>query len=116
MKCNQYTGGFWPDDDDIAHGRRVLHPLLDDWTAHLSENEQTGYLDALSDTGQFYIALLRLNRPQLVANRLERRIYQILGEKQRLLAQQNEELRKTIAAQEQYILMLDAQLKNLRRT
>jgi hypothetical protein len=82
----------------------------------VNENEQTGYLEALTERGQFHVALLRLNRPQLVAYRIERRIYSILREKYRLLAQQNEELRKTIAAQEQYILMLEAQLRGLRRS
>jgi hypothetical protein len=116
VKCNLYKGEFWPNDDDIAHDQRVLHPILDDWAEHVSENEQTGYLEALTERGQFHIALLRLNRPQLVAYRIERRIYSILHEKYRLLAQQNKELRKTIAAQEQYIQMLEAQLRGLKRS
>lgn len=116
VKCNLYKGEFWPNDDDIAHDQRVLHPILDDWAEHVSENEQTGYLEALTERGQFHIALLRLNRPQLVAYRIERRIYSILHEKYRLLAQQNKELRKTIAAQEHYIQMLEAQLRGLKRS
>ncbi len=114
VKCNQYKGDFWPDSDDVAHGRRVLHPLLDDLTAHLAENEQTGHMQALTETGRFHIALLRLNRPQLVEHRLIRRLHRVSSEKRDLLEQQNAELRKTIAAQERYIATLEAQLERLR--
>ena len=113
VKCNQYKGEFWPDDEDLALGRRVLHPVFDDLTAHVSENEQTGRVDALSETGRFHIALLRLNRPQLIEHRLVHRIQTLLREKQLLLERQNEELRKTIEAQERYIALLEAQLKEL---
>ena len=41
------------------------------------------------------------------------RIQTVLREKQLLLERQNEELRKTIEAQERYIAMLEAQLKEL---
>lgn len=113
VKYNQYKGDFWPDDEDLALGRRVLHPMFDDLTAHVSENEQTGHVDALSETGRFHIALLRLNRPQLIEHRLLHRIQTLFREKQLLLERQNEELRKTIEAQERYIAMLEAQLKEL---
>ena len=116
VKCNLYKGEFWPDDEDIMSERRVLHPILDDWADHIREDAQTGYLEALTQAGQFHIALLRLNRSQLVAHRLERRIYSILQEKHQLLVRHNKELRKTITAQEQYILMLEAQLRNLSRS
>ena len=45
--------------------------------------------------------------------RLVHRIQTVLREKQLLLERQNEELRKTIEAQERYIAMLEAQLKEL---
>ena len=114
MKCNQYKGEFWPDAEDLAQGRRVLHPLLDDVEAHLREDEQTGHLQALTETGRFHIALLRLNRPQLVEHRLARRLQRVLTEKQQLLEQQIVELQKTIAAQERYIAVLEAQLERWR--
>ena len=84
---------------------------LDNLHIHLQENEQTGLLEALTTTGRFHIALLRLNRPQLVEHRLVRRLQHVLHEKQRLLKQQNEELQKTIAAQDGYIALLRAQLE-----
>ncbi|MCZ7574897.1 MAG: HNH endonuclease [Ardenticatenaceae bacterium] len=114
MKCNQYKGEFWPTSDDVVQGRRILHPLLDDLPIHLTENKQTGYLEAFTETGRFHIALLRLNRPQLVEHRLTRRLQHVLMEKQHLLEQQIAELRKTIAAQERYIGILEVQLERLR--
>jgi hypothetical protein len=113
MKCNQYKGDFWPDDEDLTLEQRVLHPQLDDLAAHVRENEQTGQIDAISETGKFYIALLRLNRPQLIEHRLVRSIRTIVSEKQRLLEQQNVELQKTIEVQERYIAILEAQLEEL---
>lgn len=111
VKCNQYKGEYWPHPEDMAQDRRVLHPLLDDLHAHLSQDEQTGHFQTLTETGRFHITLLRLNRPQLVAHRLARRLERVLTEKQQLLEQQLAELRKTIAAQERYIATLEDQLK-----
>ncbi len=85
--------------------------MLDDLTAHLIEDEQTGHMRELSETGRFHIALLRLNRPQLIAHRLARKIQKVLGEKQHLLEQQAADLRKTIEAQEYYIVLLESLLK-----
>ncbi len=110
-KCNQYKHDFWPDADDLAYERRILHPLLDELATHLTENEQNGFLESLTETGRFHIALLRLNRPQLVEHRLLRRIQRTIDEKQRLLEQQNAQLKKTIVAQERYIAMLEALLE-----
>ena len=115
IKCNQYKGEFWPTEADRKMGRRVLHPLFDDLSQHIIENEQTAHLQALTNTGEFHIALLRLNRPQLIEHRLIRRIEIILREKSHLLERQNTELQKTIEAQTQYIQMLEAQLDDLER-
>ncbi len=109
IRCNQYKGDYWPTEEDLAQGRRVLHPLLDDVSAHLAENEDAGLLRGLTPTGLFHIALLRLNRPQLIAHRLARRLQAILQEKIHLLEQQNVELQGTISAQERYLALLRAQ-------
>ena len=110
-RCNQYKGDFWPASDGVAPQQRVLHPQLDDLAVHLVEDERTGHLQGLSETGRFHITLLRLNRPQLVAHRLARKLQRILGEKQHLLEQQNADLGKTIEAQEHYIVLLQSLLK-----
>jgi hypothetical protein len=109
IRCNQYKGDFWPDSTDLAQGRRVLHPGVDDMAVHLAEDENTGNLRGLTPTGVFHMTLLRLNRPQLVAHRLAHRLQKILEEKIRLLEQQNVELEKTISAQERYLDVLRTQ-------
>jgi hypothetical protein len=72
-------------------------------------DENTGYLHGLTPTGVFHIALLRLNRPQLVTHRLAQRLQRVFEEKIRLLEQQNAELQRTISAQESYLVLLKAQ-------
>ena len=110
MKCNQFKGDFWPDDEQIEQETRILHPFLDDLSAHLVVNVQTGYLEPITKAGKFHIGLLRLNRPQLVEHRLVRQIQILLIEKHRLLERQIAELQKTIEVQENYIAMLEAQM------
>ena len=114
VRCNQYKGCFWPDDHDLDHDRRVLHPVLDDTAAHIGVDEDTGRLYGVTPTGAFHISLLRLNRPQLVAHRLAFRLQTVLQEKVHLLQQQNAELRKTISAQERYLDLLSAQSRQRR--
>lgn len=115
-KCNQYKHGFWPNDDDIVRQRRILHPLLDDLAVHLYTNGQTGQIEALTETGHFHIVTLRLNRPQLVKHRLRQQLQQMLHEKHHLLEAQFEELQRAVAAQEQYMAILQAQIDQLRAT
>ena len=114
VRCNQYKGVFWPDSTDLAHGRRVLHPGVDDISGDVVTDENTGYLHGLTPTGVFHIALLRLNRPQLVAHRLAEHLQRVFEEKTRLLEQQNAELQKTISAQESYLEVLKAQMRERR--
>ena len=109
VRCNQYKGDFWPDDDGLAQGRRILHSGIDDILLHAVEDENTGYVQGLTSTGVFHIALLHLNRPQLVEHRLAGRLQKIFEEKIRLLEQQNAELEKTILAQERHLDVLKAQ-------
>src|ERR1700722_16089752 len=85
FRCNTYKGDFWPNGDDVNLGRRILHPLLDPVAFHLRENELTGRLESLTDTGRFHLDLLRLNRPQLVDQRLVRRLGRLFTEDYRLL-------------------------------
>lgn len=65
--CNEFKGNWWnPQGDD-----RIIHPLQEDQTLHLTENLD-GILTAVTPTGDFHLRLLRLNRPALVAYRRER--------------------------------------------
>ena len=69
--CNEFKGDLWQPESI----QRILHPLNDDLTAHLVE-QNDGTLTALTETGAFHIARMNLNRPQLVAYRIERRLYE----------------------------------------
>ena len=106
IKCNQFKGDFFPDTDYLQHGRRVLHPLHDEISAHIREDIPRGYLEPLTEMGRFHIALLQPNRPALVAHRIRQRLTMLLVDKQRLLEFENEQLRATIAAQETHIAHL----------
>lgn len=67
--CNRLKGDFWTDDKISAH--RLLHPQHDNLNEHLRQ-EPNGLLTALTETGSFHLARLRLNRPPLVALRQAR--------------------------------------------
>jgi hypothetical protein len=77
----------------------ILHPLHDNLTENILEQED-GTLYALTPTGAFYMAQLRLNRPALSAHRLVERQLQLawqelLALRQRLAAlRRQEEVRR----------------------
>lgn len=99
FKCNQYKGAYFPDSSRLSLGQRVLHPLRDDVSEHLRENERMGRLDPLTETGRFHIGLLQLNRAPLVQYRLQRRL-------DTLLEAENDHLRSSITALRDYLVQL----------
>ena len=66
--CNTAKGDYWQPESL----QRILHPLHDNLCEHILEQED-GTLLGLTSTGHFHIGQLRLNRPALVAYRLEKR-------------------------------------------
>ena len=72
-KCNQYKADFWPNAEDIAAGRQLIHPRQEELAAHLVQ-AAGGTLRGLTSRGQFHIERIRLNRPQLVAYRQRKQI------------------------------------------
>jgi len=66
-----------------------------------------GRLDPLTETGRFHIALLHLNRPALVAYRLQKRLIELRDARRLLLVEENRELQAIIAAQQTYIRRLE---------
>ncbi|MDQ3254383.1 MAG: HNH endonuclease [Acidobacteriota bacterium] len=66
--CNRLKGDFW---STSTTEKRLLHPQRDDFSQHL-RFEPDGLFTALTETGSFHLARLRLNRPPLVALRRER--------------------------------------------
>ena len=98
--CNEYKGDFWHEEVSL----RLLHPLREDMTAHLAPSE-AGRLHGLTARGNLHIERLRLNRPQLIAYRLQRQKEVALQkENQQILRsietlrQDNEALREQIAS------------------
>lgn len=71
--CNKFKRDFWPQTNPDYDPRRLLHPHKDHVLEHIAEGAN-GWLTALSETGQFHLERLRLNRPQLVAIRRKRRL------------------------------------------
>jgi len=102
-RCNLYKGDFWPSEEDVANGRRVLHPLKDSIELHLRLDDPSGHLQPLTDTGRFHITMLHLNRPALIAYRLRQRHALMLAEKQHLLEREIQHLRALTEAQARYI-------------
>jgi hypothetical protein len=106
FRCNLFKRDFFPSPDDETQIHRVLHPLHDNLATHFRENPLTGILEALTETGRFHIFLLRLNRPQLVAHRLQVHLTLKLQEAHQLLSQENQILHAQIAAMEAYLQQL----------
>ncbi len=105
-RCNQYKGEFWPTSEQLTAGFFVLHPKQDELAKHLQENEFTGELEALTITGDFHLRLLHLNRPQLIAQRMERRAFGLLRQRAELLETQIKQHEQTIQALEEYVRVL----------
>ena len=75
FRCNLYKSDLLPENASRPPEQRLLHPLRDTLSDHLREDRQTGRLEALTITGAFHIASLRLNRAELIANRKRRQQY-----------------------------------------
>lgn len=101
--CNVFKGDDWHPDS----ARRVLHPLLDDLTEHLSE-QADGVLIGLTEMGRYHLDRLRLNRLPLVQHRREARRV----EARSLI---NEELLQRIDVLEHWVQELSDELKRYQR-
>lgn len=102
--CNEFKGDYWQTEPDL----RLLHPLLDDMSEHIREHED-GTLIALTERGANHIQTLHLNRPRLIAHRLEREIHA-------LSRQLNTVLLERLRESEQKRLALANEVSSLRRT
>jgi hypothetical protein len=106
FRCNLYKGDYWPLPEEEAAGLFVLHPQRHILGDHLRENSQTGHLEPMTATGEFNIRLLHLNRPQLVAHRLERQALDVERQRLQLLQSEIEQSEQTIRVLQQYINFL----------
>jgi len=107
FRCNLYKADFHPNDVDQANGHVLIHPLRPDRAIHVLMKHREGRLDPLTETGRFHIALLHLNRPALVAYRLQKRLIELRDARRLLLVEENRELQAIIAAQQTYIRRLE---------
>jgi len=110
--CNRFKGDFWPSVDPLTTARRLLHPGRDDLTQHLRE-ESDGQMVALTETGAFHLARLRLNRPHLVALRRSREEVARLREGLAAARAEQVALRARIASMEQDLQGVLTQLARL---
>jgi hypothetical protein len=101
--CNEFKGDVWQPNVP----QRILHPLQDDLAAHLIEDAD-GTLRALTATGTFHIETLHLNRAQLVAYRVERRLLEAARQNHGRLLERLQRL-------EDEVQSLSAQLEQLQR-
>ena len=92
-KCNEHKGSYWHETDP-PHVR-LLHPLDDDVGEYLLE-EENGQLVGRTSLGRFFIQRLRLNRPQLIAYRQNRRAEQRLRDDVDTLRERIGELQRQI--------------------
>jgi HNH endonuclease len=100
--CNEFKGDFWQPDST----KRILHPIREDVKAHLTE-QIDGTLVANNNTAAFHIERLNLNRPQLVAFRLERRLSQAARDTQADLLKRLQELENQLQSLTEQIERLE---------
>jgi DNA-binding PadR family transcriptional regulator len=103
FRCNIYKSDFWRDSETSLY--RLLQPMRDDFSLHFRQEETTGLLLPLTETGQFHLTLLHLNRPPLVQRRL--RLY-LTNAMLDLHEQEIAELERIIRLQETYIAVLES--------
>jgi hypothetical protein len=109
-RCNQYKGAILPEATEGRQEQRLLHPLQDDLTLHLQEDETTGRLMGLTATGRFHIAALRLNRTALIVNRQRRQLLALLEVRLEQAHAENRALQEQLAQRELYINYLEERL------
>jgi HNH endonuclease len=112
-RCNQYKGALLPEATDPTSGRRLLHPLQDDVSVHLREDEATGRVEGMTATGRFHIEALRLNRLALVVNRQRRYLMALLEARLDQALAENAAMRERLSRREHYIAYLEERLEGL---
>jgi hypothetical protein len=102
--CNRIKSDFWPKHNPLTTTYRILHPKRDNLSQHIRE-EPDGRLIAVTETGQFHLTRLRLNRPQLIARRRKQKELVIFRVQQRQMLMRLEELEQQL----EQLLYLTAQ-------
>lgn len=89
--CNSYKGDYW----NPGAEQRLLHPLNDELSLHLTETEMY-QLRGLTVTGSFHIAQLHLNRAPLIAYRHRQGQQQLLQQEVQDMWKRQERLAEEI--------------------
>ena len=88
--CNEFKGDYWQTSPEL----RLLHPLQDNLFFHYREQED-GTLLALTGRGTNHLQTLHLNRPELIAFRLEQKEIVFLRQRNQMLHQLLEDAKQT---------------------
>jgi hypothetical protein len=110
VRCNLYKGTLLPEATDFAQERRLLHPMKDDIAAYIREDELTGRLEGITETGIFHIAALRLNRSALIANRQQRNFIALLEARLEQALAENTALHEQLIRRDIYIAYLETRM------
>ena len=102
FRYNMYKSDYSPNAAQIAVGHFVLHPLQDAVSQHVHENELTGELEPLTETGRFHIEILHLNRRQLAVSRQRRWLRRLSEETRASLAAETDAMQAEVAAYQRY--------------
>jgi HNH endonuclease len=102
QRCNQYKADYWP---AIANAPSLWNPRQEPRADHLLTLAD-GTVYPLTPTGAFTIRRLRLNRPPLIAYRLQQQVH---TEDRRLLAELREMVTLLERLQQRHAALLDEQ-------
>jgi hypothetical protein len=106
--CNNHKSDAWTPNSP----QRILHPLDDHLVDHLTQ-QPDGTLIGLTETGDFHIQQLQLNRPPLIAYRRERQRRAVLRHTLDEALRRQEELRRRVEALEQAVADAERRLSSL---
>jgi hypothetical protein len=102
QRCNQYKADYWP---STANAPALWNPRQESRTDHLLTLAD-GTIYPITPTGAFTLRRLRLNRPPLIAYRLQQRAH---TEDRRLLAELREMITLLEHLQQRHAALLDEQ-------
>jgi hypothetical protein len=101
ITCNDHKGDYWQPHS----AQRILHPERDPIVEHIREGEDGEWIP-LTEMGRFHLNRLRLNRPQLVAQRRRNGEWQRLREKVARVEEENAALRREMQVMGEQISLL----------
>lgn len=105
FRCNLFKSDYYDGTDSGTGIRSLLHPQLEDASAHLRANSD-GSLYAITERGRFHISVFHLNRPQLIAYRHRAQEAEVLRQRERRLALMLKQVEEMLNEMRQYLAEL----------